>query len=116
MFCPNCGRQASLDSNFCFSCGAVQTTQHVKVRAAGIVRPRHPRMVAGVCSGFAIYYGWDVSLVRILFAALTCLTTGFGILVYLAAWVILPDAQYALPQGVVPQSAQNTTPGQGQSV
>lgn len=98
MFCPNCGKQSANDANFCSSCGAVAAASLPgRALQTRIVRPRHPRMVAGVCSGFAIYYGWDIALVRILFAVFTCLTSGFGLLLYFAAWVIMPDAPYALP-------------------
>ena len=31
-----------------------------------LTRPRYPRMIAGVCSGFALHYGWDLSLVRVI--------------------------------------------------
>ena len=54
-------------------------------------------MLAGVCSGVAIYYGWDLALVRILFAVFCCLTLTTGAIVYVVAWLLLPDAQYALP-------------------
>jgi phage shock protein C len=67
-----------------------------------LMRPRYPRMIAGVCSAFALQYGWDVSLVRILTAVVALLTSGFGGLCYLAAWIIIPEAPYALPPGVAP--------------
>ena len=97
-FCPQCGKQFTPDANFCSACGAhaLPAPQFTPV-AHQIVRPRSPRMVAGVCSGIAIHYGWDVALVRILFAVFVCLTLSSGLLVYAVAWVLLPDAQYALP-------------------
>ncbi len=55
-----------------------------------LVRSRDGRMVAGVCSGIADYFGVDVNLVRLGFIVATFI--GFiGILAYLAAWVILPE-------------------------
>lgn len=101
MFCPQCGNQAAPDARFCSSCGAAVTAQHVASRGR-IVRPRSPRMIAGVCSGVAIHYGWDIALVRILLVVFTFLTGGLGILLYIAAWVILPDALYALPSVTYP--------------
>jgi len=95
MFCPQCGNQSAPDANFCSACGA--TAAHYTIAARKIVRPRHPRLIAGVCSGIAIHYGWNLALVRILFAVFTCITLCTGILFYLAAWVLIPDAQYALP-------------------
>jgi phage shock protein PspC (stress-responsive transcriptional regulator) len=53
-------------------------------------------MIAGVCAGFALHYGWDLNLVRII-TALVIVLTGVGIIAYLAAWVIIPEAPYSLP-------------------
>jgi phage shock protein C len=48
-------------------------------------------MVAGVCAGFADYFGMDVTLVRVIVSALAVITGGAGVLAYLAAWAILPE-------------------------
>jgi phage shock protein C len=53
-------------------------------------------MIAGVCSGFALHYGWDLNLVRVI-TALFIILTGVGALAYIAAWIIIPEAPYALP-------------------
>jgi phage shock protein PspC (stress-responsive transcriptional regulator) len=55
-----------------------------------LVRIRQGRMVAGVCTGLGRYFGVDVNLVRLAFGVLT-IFYGLGILLYLLAWVILPD-------------------------
>jgi len=55
-----------------------------------LLRPRDGRMVAGVCTGLAAYFGVDVNLVRLGFGVLTVFY-GLGILVYLIAWAILPE-------------------------
>ena len=55
-----------------------------------LVRPRNGRMVAGVCAGAAEYFGVDVTLVRVIVAAVAVITGGAGALAYLAAWVIIP--------------------------
>lgn len=62
-----------------------------------LTRPRYPRMIAGVCAGFALHYGWDLSLVRVV-TALAIVLTGVGLFAYLAAWIIIPEAPYALPE------------------
>lgn len=100
MFCPQCGKQFPSDANFCPACGAASTHQTFSPAGtqARIVRPRSPRLIAGVCAGFALHYGWDLALTRILFAVLTLLTVFWlGVGLYIAAWVILPDGQFALP-------------------
>ena len=48
-------------------------------------------MVAGVCAGLGDYFGIDANVVRIAFAALTIFSAGAGALVYLVAWVVLPE-------------------------
>ena len=48
-------------------------------------------MVAGVCSGVAEYAGIDVTSSGVVLAALTVLTGGFFVLVYMAAWVVIPE-------------------------
>ena len=63
----------------------------------GMVRPRSPRILGGVCAAFALHFGWNLDVVRIV-TAIFGLFYGVGILAYLACWVILPEAQYALPQ------------------
>ncbi|HTS95178.1 MAG TPA: PspC domain-containing protein [Streptosporangiaceae bacterium] len=56
-----------------------------------LVRTRDGRIVAGVCSGLAQYFGIDVTLIRAIVAVLTVFTGGFGALAYLAAWVVIPE-------------------------
>ncbi|HKB38336.1 MAG TPA: PspC domain-containing protein [Gemmataceae bacterium] len=56
-----------------------------------LVRPREGRMVAGVCAGIGQFFGIDPNIVRIVFAALTVFSAGAAALVYLAAWVIVPE-------------------------
>jgi phage shock protein C len=55
-----------------------------------LLRLRNGRLAAGVCAGLAVYFGVDVNLVRLGFGLLTVFY-GLGILVYLIAWVILPE-------------------------
>lgn len=55
-----------------------------------LVRRRQGRMVAGVCTGLAAYFGLDVNLVRLLFGVFT-IFYGLGALVYVIAWAVLPD-------------------------
>ncbi len=71
-------------------------------------RPREGRMVAGVCQGLAVHYGWDVSLVRILML-LSIVFTGVPIVAYLVAWIVIPSGPYLLPAGMyTPQGAAGT--------
>lgn len=48
--------------------------------------------IAGVCAGIAEYFGWDPTVVRLLWAFLI-LCVGTGILLYLVLWFVLPKAE-----------------------
>jgi phage shock protein PspC (stress-responsive transcriptional regulator) len=56
-----------------------------------LVRRRDGRMLAGVCAGVADYFGLDVTLVRVIWAVVSVITGGAGVLAYLVAWIIIPD-------------------------
>ena len=56
-----------------------------------LYRVREGRVVAGVCAGLAAHFGIDPTLVRLGFALLTILGAGTGILLYLCAWIVIPE-------------------------
>ena len=59
-----------------------------------LTRSTIDRKIAGVCGGLAEYFGADATLVRVIWAILTiipgCIV--LGIVAYLVAWFIMPDA------------------------
>jgi phage shock protein C len=55
-----------------------------------LYRIRDGRIVAGVCAGLAAYFGVDPTLVRLAFVLLTFFG-GLGVLLYLGAWMVIPD-------------------------
>ena len=55
-----------------------------------LARSSTDKMLGGVCGGLAKYLGIDAPIVRIV-AALIVIFTGFGPLVYLVMWALLPD-------------------------
>ena len=51
-------------------------------------------MIAGVCAGCAEYFGWEVTIVRILYAFLTIFSAGFpGLLLYIVMSIVMPSAE-----------------------
>jgi phage shock protein C len=62
-----------------------------------LVRKRNGRMVAGVCAGLADYFGSDVTLLRVIVAAVAVFTGGAGLLAYLVAWAIIPEEDQKSP-------------------
>jgi len=60
-----------------------------------LTRPLNDRMIAGVCSGIARRFGIDPTIVRIAFVA-SLLLPGPQILIYLAAWILMPEESSTL--------------------
>jgi phage shock protein PspC (stress-responsive transcriptional regulator) len=60
-----------------------------------LTRPRNDRMIAGVCSGIARRFGIDATIVRIAFVA-SLFLPGPQILIYLAAWILMPEESSTL--------------------
>ncbi|HHT60846.1 MAG: PspC domain-containing protein [Paludibacteraceae bacterium] len=51
------------------------------------------KMVSGVCAGIAEYFGWDVTLVRVVYAILSFCSVGFpGIILYIILCIVMPPA------------------------
>lgn len=106
MACVGCGEQVSLGARFCSICGQgvvqvvpppPQQQRRPFPAVDGLYRPREGRMIAGVCAGFALRYGWDVTIVRLVLVLSVLLGVGVPIIAYLIAWVVMPCGQYALP-------------------
>jgi phage shock protein C len=55
-------------------------------------RSKTDRMIAGVCGGIAKSFGWDPTIVRILYVLVSIVSAAFpGILVYIILWVLIPE-------------------------
>lgn len=63
----------------------MSTTQHK------LSRTNNDRILGGVCGGIAKYFGWDATLVRILYVVISILSVAFpGTLVYIILWILMP--------------------------
>ncbi len=60
-------------------------------RPRKLYRNPDDKVIAGVCSGIAAYLGVDVVWVRLAFVLFT-LGTGFGIILYIVLWLLVPEA------------------------
>lgn len=49
------------------------------------------KVIAGVCGGIGEYFNVDPTLVRLVWVVLTLLSFGFGALLYLIAWLVIPE-------------------------
>lgn len=54
-----------------------------------LYRSRKEKMICGVCGGIAEYFNIDPTIIRLAWVLVAL--TGSGILVYLAAAIIIPD-------------------------
>ena len=57
-----------------------------------LYRNPQDKMLGGVCSGLAAFTNLDVTLIRIFLVVLLFFSFGVPILVYLAMWIIVPEA------------------------
>src|ERR1700723_3936563 len=82
MFCIKCGSELREQDRFCSACGAITARGTVPPRypEARLSRPMSDAKIAGVCAGFARYFGLDVTLVRVLWVVITVFPmAGFGL-------------------------------------
>ena len=59
--------------------------------AVRLTRSTNDRMIAGVCGGLGRYFGVDPVWFRLAFVVLA-LGGGSGVLIYLIAWIVVPEA------------------------
>ena len=61
---------------------------------------RHPtnKMIGGVCGGLADFTGIDATFIRLAWVVMTIITSGGGVLAYLALWMLLPVGTVAAGQ------------------
>jgi phage shock protein C len=66
-------------------------------------RSRRDRVIGGVCGGLGSYLGVDPVLLRIATVALV-LSGGAGLLAYVVAWAVIPEAESDEPEGSTPSA------------
>jgi phage shock protein PspC (stress-responsive transcriptional regulator) len=69
-----------------------------------LVRPTEGRVLAGVAAGLARYFGISPVVYRVAFAALVLLG-GSGLILYAAAWLVIPDERRG--ESVVEEAVHN---------
>ncbi len=74
-------------------------------------RARSGKMIGGVCRGLANRFGIPVAVSRLLFI-LSIFAGGWGIILYVALWIAMPQEPLALPapQVAPPVAAPLVTP------
>lgn len=60
--------------------------------ARPFTRSLNDRVLAGVLGGIARRFGWNATLLRVIYVAGSILSAAFpGILVYLILWLVMPE-------------------------
>ena len=67
----------------------METTETIR-EARRLTRPRDGRWLGGVAAGLGAYFDLNPAIYRIAFVALS-LAGGTGILLYIAAWLVIPE-------------------------
>ena len=68
-----------------------------------LYRSKKDRMLGGVCAGLGEHLDVDPTVIRLVWVVLTAISMGTGILVYILAWIIIPEEDTA---GVTPPSSK----------
>lgn len=99
MTCNRCAREIAVDSQYCRFCGAAV---HPFDERRRLTRLSAEGRIAGVCAGLAAYLGVDVTIVRLSWVVLSIVPGAIigGVLAYLIAWILVPDAAPGTPRGV----------------
>jgi phage shock protein C len=94
------------DAAFCSRCGQPTGIPPVVpvAPAQRLSRPMREKKIAGVCAGFARYFGMDVTLTRVLWLVIA-FGTGIGFIAYIVAWIAMPRDESAVTTFVPQQTA-----------
>jgi phage shock protein C len=94
MFCTQCGASLPDAARFCTSCGkpAVVELPSAAPAPKKLRRIVSEKKIAGVCAGFAEYFGTDITLMRVIWVALLLLPPHIGLIAYIVSWAVLPQS------------------------
>jgi len=73
-----------------------------------LYRSKNDRILGGVCAGLGQHLDLDPNVIRLIWAAVTVLSFGVGVIVYILAWILIPEPG---PENGILPSAQPGEPG-----
>jgi phage shock protein PspC (stress-responsive transcriptional regulator) len=108
--CPYCAEEVRPEAIKCKHCGSYIGGRK-RAPASDWVRSDRDRMIAGVCGGLANLFGLPTAVVRLAFVLGTLLSSGFGIVIYVVLWVVMPlDRPRGSARSVAPPPAPRRDP------
>ena len=73
-----------------------------------LYRSKNNRILGGVCAGAGEHLDIDPNVIRLIWIAVTVLSFGVGVIVYILAWILIPEP--GPEDGILP-SAKHGEPG-----
>ena len=58
-----------------------------------LYRSKKDRVLGGVCAGLGEHFDIDPTVIRLVWAVITVLSIGTGVLVYIIAWILIPEEE-----------------------
>lgn len=74
-----------------------------------LYRSRTEKMIGGVCGGIAEYFDVDPTIVRLIWV-LVCLAVGSGVLIYIIAYLIIPEKPLNTTTTITPTTTTEIKP------
>ncbi len=98
-YCVKCGKELGPEARYCSLCGTPNAAIPIAAMplTTRLIRPRTGRMIAGVCQGLSLSYGWDVVWVRVIAVLVAVFSSGAGGIAYIIFWIVMPEELFALP-------------------
>jgi phage shock protein C len=56
-----------------------------------LYRSKKDRILGGVCAGLGEHLDVDPTVIRLIWAVVSVLSIGTGIVIYILAWIIIPE-------------------------
>jgi phage shock protein C len=106
VLCPYCRTDNAPGATRCAHCTSWMTQPPP---AREWTRPRTGAWLGGVARGLAERFGVAVAAVRLAFVV-SALIGGWGVVIYLALWILMPREPLALPPAVTTSERQPVQP------